>query len=609
MEITRERARPVKNELHEVHRTIGLAQKYLLSQRKKNCLWDFPAYLGPHMMNHYMLLMNWIGIKDTPLDFNGKFRPLILGLQLDDGSWYQCQDLNLKSGDLNVTVLNYWGLKVNGEDIQAPHMVRARKFILSRGGIEKCAIFIKILLALYQNVSWADVPYTPYLIFHEKMIMNYKSFSQWVIPHLFAIAYMRKNRLSKNFGPQYDLSELRGEPLKKEILSPLEPKVATDGFVVKKMLETQQPRGTWGGYTVATLFSLVALTHFDQHHDKFAKEIKTAKAKAIRFLEVLYFESGEGAYKGHAMDSHYWDTILAGLALVESGYDKDKLKPTADYILHSRNRKNGGIPFGYDFEYAPDVDDTSEAILFCTGLGVRNHAIQKSAQWLMSMQSKDGGFGAFDKDNNGNFFLRWVTKNLSDSAALFDYSSPDSTGNVLEALASLGYNRENSDVVRRGIKFLKTSQRDDGSWFGRWAINHIFGTTCALIGLMTTGEDPNSAPIKKACDWFESRQNSDGGWGESTESYRDPKWVGRGLSTPTQTAWALMALIECGRANTKAVKAGVTYLVEQFHVTGHWVDTSVVGTGHPGLIYLEYPSYPHTFPLIALGKYVKVRRS
>ncbi len=605
--------RPIKKELDvdafreptfaEVRKTIGHAQKKLLSHRQKDVLWDYPAYIGTHFMSHYMLIMNWLGLPTTSLD-KERLRKLILETQLEDGSWFQCKDINLSSGDINVTVFNYWGLKVMGEPIDSSPMRRAREFILSQGGLEKCAVFAKLILALYQNLSWSQVPYTPYIIFSEKMIMNYRSFSQWVIPHMFAIAYMRHNRLSKKFGPEYDLAELRRgkeEPL----LESKTPNELIDGMVIKKMLDNQQPMGTWGGYTVATLFSVISMTNFTSHHGKYKKEIEKSITKAVQCLNTLYFESGEGAYMGHAMDSHYWDTILAGLALVESGYDTEKLKPTADYILNSRNRKNGGIPFGFDFEYAPDVDDTAEALLFCNAVGAPKRELNKAAHWLISMQSRDGGFGAFDKNNNGNFFLRWVTKNLSDSAALFDYSSPDSTGNVLEALASLGYNKENSETIRRGIKFLKKNQTEQGSWFGRWAINHIFGTTCALIGLVTSGESKDEAYIQKATEWLKFIQNPDGGWGESTKSYLDKKWEGKGISTPSQTAWALMALIECGQADTPEVKVGIRYLINEFNKKGQWEDQYVVGTGHPGLIYVEYPSYPHTFPLIALGKYLK----
>jgi squalene-hopene/tetraprenyl-beta-curcumene cyclase len=365
----------------EVKRAIGLAQKYLLSHRQNDCLWDFPAYLGPHMINHYMLIMNWAGIP-TAID-KEKLKKIILERQLPDGSWYQCQDLNLVSGDLNPTIFNYWGLKIMGEPINSDAMRRAREFILSRGGLEKSAIFTKIVLALYQNISWEDIPYTPYIIFSDKMVMNYTNFSQWVVPHMFAIAYLRKNRLSKNLGPQFDLSELKKFKNKKPNLEAKAPHATIDGYVVKKMLEHQQPKGTWGGYTVATLFSIVSLKHFSEHHpNKLKREVNNAIAKAVKFVHELYLNCGEGSYLGHAMDSHYWDTILAGLALAESGYAAEKLKPTADYILFNRNRDNGGIPFGFDFEYAPDVDDTSEAVLFCASLGVRKRELQKAADWL-----------------------------------------------------------------------------------------------------------------------------------------------------------------------------------------------------------------------------------
>ncbi len=589
-------------DLHEeVTVTIKAAQKVLLSHQIQNKLWDYPAYLGQHFIYHYYLLLTWMGIKEPNLNLDF-LRENVLKSQLADGSWHQCNDPALSEGDINVTIFNYWGLKATGEDIDSKPMVRARQFILKKGGVEKAAQFTKIILCLFQNLSWEVIPYSPYFIFFEKMMMNYRSFSQWVVPHMFGIAYMRRLRVSKDFGPKFALAELRTQPLK--ILEPLRPVKFVDGYMVDKILVNQQPKGSWGGYTVATCFSLISLSNYAENHPEENAKVANAKTKGLEMLRWLYLESGDGAYKGHLMDSHYWDTMLAGLALVESGYDKEKLKPAADYIWDARNLENGGIPFGFDFEYAPDIDDTSEALLFCKALNYREEDLKRAASWIIECQSDDGGWGAFDKNNNGNFLLKYFTKNLADSAALFDYSSPDTTGNAMEALATMGYTKSNSATQRHAIKFLKGAQKADGSWFGRWAINHIFGTCCAISGLIRAGENSSEPYLQKSIHWFEKIQNSDGGWGESTRSYKEAEWIGKGISTPSQTAWALMALIECGMANTEMVKRGIRYLVKDFNSRGSWLDQATVGTGHPGLLYLEYPSYQHTFPLIALGKFI-----
>jgi squalene-hopene/tetraprenyl-beta-curcumene cyclase len=190
---------------------------------------------------------------------------------------------------------------------------------------------------------------------------------------------------------------------------------------------------------------------------------------------------------------------------------------------------------------------------------------------------------------------------------MFDYACNDCTGNVLEALATQGMSISNSVPVRSAVAFLKKNQTASGYWTGRWAVNAIFGTFHAVSGLRAAGEPVESPSIQKGLNWLESVQNPDGGWGESTLSYRDPEWAGRGQSTPSQTAWAIIALLHGKRGKSESVRQGVEYLVKEFERNGDWTDASVVGTGHPRVVYLQYPSYAKTFPLLALGRWLRDR--
>ena len=222
------------------------------------------------------------------------------------------------------------------------------------------------------------------------------------------------------------------------------------------------------------------------------------------------------------------------------------------------------------------------------------------------MQNKDGGWAAFSKNNNGHFILNLFIKPFTDAVDFFDESSPDVTGHTLEALGQLGWKKNQSYyVINRAIEYLMNSQDSKtGAWTGRWGVNYIYGTSAVLIGLMSVGEPAGKDYVKKAVKWLKSVQNKeDGGFGESTQSYTNREWLGRGVSTPSQTAWALMALIAVGEAKSETAKKAADFLVESFEKAGKWEDLSTVGTGHPGIVYMEYPSYPFIFPLIALSRY------
>lgn len=270
----------------------------------------------------------------------------------------------------------------------------------------------------------------------------------------------------------------------------------------------------------------------------------------------------------------------------------------------SYQTSDGAFPFGFDFFDYPDCDQTSESLIALKHMKARPEVLRRTAHWLLGMQNKDGGWGAFDKDNNENFVLGHFVRAFSDSADLFDESSADVTAHVLESLGEVGLTIRNSQAIRRGVAYLKKSQNKEGLWQGRWGINAIYGTGQALTALMKVGVSKREVFIQKAILKLMRHQNADGGFGESPMSYKDDAYVLRGVSTPTQTAWFLSALVATGHGDSKKASRAVQYLLEKFDDSTGWRDGSVVGTGHPGVLMIQYPSYAHAFSLMALADYL-----
>jgi squalene-hopene/tetraprenyl-beta-curcumene cyclase len=420
-------------------------------------------------------------------------------------------------------------------------------------------------------------------------------------------------KIRGTFGPELELGELyAGQPWQPDNKES-EPSAWYDGFMIKKILQQQRTHGSWGGYTVSTLFSVAALDHFYRKHSEKYPAIPGAIRRGLGFADALCFDHGKGNYLGCLMDGGVWDTILAAQALAQAGETREPMARSAAR-LYATQTPEGGFPYGRDFEQYPDVDDTSRALVFLQKMapGTRRagaaEARKQGLQWLLQRQNSDGGWGAFDQDNVGSRMMKHFTQNLTDSVELFDDSSADNTGHVLAGLGAFGLTAEHSPPVRRAVSFLrKTQDATTGLWEGRWGINTLYGTTQAGTGLLRAGESPHSPYLLRAARTLMSFQNSDGGFGESTLSYLHDEHRGQGASTPTQSAWVLEFLCEMGLRETDAVSKTVNYLLETRSESESWQDGSVVGTGHPGILYVEYPVYPQAFPVMALANYLNPR--
>jgi squalene-hopene/tetraprenyl-beta-curcumene cyclase len=316
--------------------------------------------------------------------------------------------------------------------------------------------------------------------------------------------------------------------------------------------------------------------------------------------------------------SPVWDTAIAMHALGESGMvPPAELRQAGDWLLSKEVRRKGDWsvkrpnvePSGWYFEFAnefyPDIDDTAQVLL---GLAQapstpeQQASIERAKKWLFAMQGSDGGWAAFDVDNNWEFLS---SVPFADHNAMLDPTCPDITGRVLEALAAVGVPNTH-ESVKRGVEYLRKTLERDGNWYGRWGVDYIYGTYLALRGLRASGEDDREAHVLRAGEWLRAVQNADGGWGESCLSYEKSAYV-NAPSTPSQTAWAILGLLASGDTTSESLRTGIEYLIETQRVDGGWDEDLSTGTGFPRVFYLQYHLYRNSFPVLALATYRKVR--
>jgi squalene-hopene/tetraprenyl-beta-curcumene cyclase len=385
------------------------------------------------------------------------------------------------------------------------------------------------------------------------------------------------------------------------------------------IIARQERDGCWGGIQPPWVYSLIALHLLGYGLDH--PVMRRGLAGLDRFT-ITEQAPGGPVRRLEACQSPVWDTMLAMIALADAGLPADHpaLVRAADWMLAEEVTgpgdwqvrrpalAPGGWAFEFDNDVYPDNDDTAEAVIALrrarssNGDQARLAAIGRGLTWLTGMASADGGWGAFDADNTS----RLVTKlPFCDFGAVVDPPSADVTAHAVEALAQAGLS--GSKVARRGVVWLLKAQEPDGSWFGRWGANYVYGTGAVVPALIAAGVRPAKPAIRRAVGWLETHQNPDGGWGEDMRSYDDPSLAGRGVSTASQTAWALMALIAAGGAEP-AVEAGVRWLAERQTTGGTWDEPEYTGTGFPGDFYLNYHLYRLVFPVSALGRYLSETR-
>ena len=388
------------------------------------------------------------------------------------------------------------------------------------------------------------------------------------------------------------------------------------------IIARQERDGCWGGIQPPWVYSLMALNLLGYQIEH--PIMQRGLSGLDRFM-ITEHGTAEGGADGpvrrlEACQSPVWDTVLTMIALADAGLPADhpalvnaerwvlgeEIRGPGDWQVRRPDLAPGGWAFEFDNDVYPDTDDTAEVVLALRRAGPRHPgkhaAIDRGLTWLAGMQSKDGGWGAFDADNTRKLVNKLP---FCDFGAVIDPPSADVTAHIVEAFAAEG--RATDLVVRRGVVWLLRAQEPDGSWFGRWGANYVYGTGAVVPALIAAGVKPSKPAIRRAVAWLEEHQNPDGGWGEDLRSYDDPALAGRGTSTASQTAWALLALLAAGERDSGATERGVRWLAQTQRADGSWDEPQYTGTGFPGDFYINYHLYRLAFPISALGRYVLAR--
>jgi squalene-hopene/tetraprenyl-beta-curcumene cyclase len=569
-----------------------------------------------------LLLREFLGIR-TPAQTASAAR-WIRSRQRENGTW-----ANFYGGppELSTTVEAYVALRLAGDRAEAEHLQRAAEFIRGSGGVERTRVFTRIWLALFGLWSWDELPVLPpELMFLPRFVpLNIYDFGCWARQTVVALTIVSAHRPAHQVG--FDIDELKSglpapppAPLSTwagrfqaldralKVYERRPVKFLREAALRRAeqwIVQRQEADGSWGGIQPPWVYSLIAL-----RLQGYALDHPSMRT-GIEGLEGFTIEDDSGR-RLEACQSPVWDTALAVTALADAGLQPSEavLRSAARYLLAEEITVSGDWsvrrprlqPGGWAFEFAndnyPDIDDTAEVVL---ALGrtdaVVDGAVGRAVAWIEGMQCSDGGWGAFDVDNTQTLCRELP---FCDFGELIDPPSADVTAHVVEMLATLG--RSQLAVVR-GVEWLLRAQEEDGSWFGRWGANYVYGTGAVVPALVAAGLRSDHAAVRRAVTWLEGHQNRDGGWGEDLRSYRDAAQAGRGTSTASQTAWALLALLAAGERSA-ATEGGVSFLVATQNEAGSWDEPLFTGTGFPGDFYINYHLYRLVFPVTALGRYV-----
>ncbi|HET8577097.1 MAG TPA: squalene--hopene cyclase [Methylomirabilota bacterium] len=629
-----------------VDSAIERAQQFLLSSQAPDGHWVGELEADSTISSEYLLFCHLSDRVDRERE--RKIVTYLRAGQLPDGGW------SLYEGgpsNLSATIKAYFAMKVAGASPDDPAMTAARVLIRERGGPVEASIFTKILLALFGEFDWSGIPAMPVeiMLLPRWSYFNLLEVSYWsrtvIVPLLILMdqkpvrrlpescrldelwpvprqrASLRFHRVPRPFSPKTFLWKnffigvddcLKGW----ERLGP-RPLRARAVEAARRWLEERLAvPGGLGGIFPAMTNAVLALRTlgYPDDHPLIRGQIKEIEALGVESTHSLHYQP---------CVSPVWDTALAVNALIESGLPADhpQLRRAAEWLMSEQitvpgdwqakrpDVPPGGWPFQYHNDFYPDLDDSGMAMIALEKVvGVdterRERCIERGLAWFLGMQGSDGGWGSFDTDNNRLIFN---TIPFADHGALLDPSTEDLTGRGLELLGTLGFSADHP-AARRALSFVRRTQAADGSWYGRWGVNYIYGTWSVLRGLAAIGEDRSRPYVRRAVTWLLSRQNADGGWGETLASYDEPRLAGRGESIPSQTAWALLALFAAGQTEGPQIERGIRYLIESQGENGSWEDPLWNGTGFPRVFYLKYHFYAKYFPLWALGVHRSTRQ-
>ncbi len=616
---------------------------FLLDQQHRDGYWWADLTADSTLESDFILVELWRhspvnGVWNPPTrDLVEKAKQAILARQLPDGGFNIYAE---GPSEVNATIKAYTALKLAGLSQDHPAMAKARERVHTLGGLQAANSYVKINLSIFGLFPREHTPSVPpELMFFGKWIYEMSSWTRAIVIPLSIVHAMNPMRpvpagftvnelfvpgvrpnldypdnegffswrhfflkLDKalKFWERHPIDWVREKAIRKAEQWMLERTVNSDGV---------------GAIYPPMMYVIMALDLLGYPSDH-PHVVEAQK----QFLNLLV--NDERGFYFQPCFSVVWDTGIAAYALGESGIvPQSVLTKAVDWLLTKEVRRKGDWsikrphlePSGWYFEFAnefyPDIDDTAQVLLaLARGKGSdkakQDACMKRAVEWLLSMQSKDGGWAAFDVDNNWDF-LSYVP--FADHNAMLDPTCPDITGRVLEALSACGV-PHHYPSVRRGVDCLIRTQEADGSWYGRWGVNYIYGTFLALRGLQAAGESDREAHILRAGEWLRSIQNGDGGWGESCASYDKNTYVAA-ASTPSQTAWAVLGLLASGDHISSSVQKGIEFLIETQRPDGGWDEKLSTGTGFPRVFYLQYHYYRHSFPVLAFSAYLAARNA
>jgi squalene-hopene/tetraprenyl-beta-curcumene cyclase len=611
---------------------------YLVGRQHRNGYWVADLTADTTLESDYVLLQLWLyppqnGVWDPPS------RPLIdkavesiLERQLADGGFSIYPQ---GPSDVSATVKAYFALKLAGLDYHDMRLARARDCILKHGGLQAANSYVKINLSLFDLFPREHAPSVP----PEVMLLPWNfiyQMSSWTRAIVIALSIVHAKNPRRPVPEGFNLKELFAPGVSLEFPRDTEPFTWRNFFLrIDQLLKWWEKHGSTAIRQQAIEKASEWMLARTRYTDGLAA-IYPPMMYVIMALDLLGYPpdhpervEAQKQFDGLMVDdgerfffqpcfSVVWDTAIAAFAVGESEtVPSEALRRTADWLLTKEVRRKGDWsvkrpktePSGWYFEFAnefyPDIDDTAMVLLALSRSRASNSDAQQACeqraiQWLLDMQSKDGGWAAFDVDNNW-FPLSFVP--FADHNAMLDPTCPDITGRVLEALCAYGFGSSHP-AVRRGVDFLLKTQEQDGSWYGRWGVDYIYGTFLALRGLKAAGVNDREAPVQRGLEWVRAIQNFDGGWGESCASYHENRFVAA-ASTPSQTAWAILALLAGGDTTSTSLFDGIDYLMRTQNGDGSWDEELATGTGFPRVFYLSYHLYRDSFPLLALNTFLK----
>ncbi len=623
-----------------LEQAIALSQEYLLALQHSEGYWWGELESNVTITSEVVLLHKiWQTDKTRPL---AKAETYLRSQQRQHGGWELYYG---DGGDLSTSVEAYMALRLLGVSAADPALVKAKRFILQQGGISQTRIFTKLHLALIGCYDWQGLPSIPpwIMLLPEQSPFTIYEMSSWARGSTVPLLIVFDRKPIFNLDNSLNLDELYAEGIANVRYELPRSNDWTDIFLTldnvfklaenlnlvpwrkegiaaaeKWILARQEATGDWGGIIPAMLNSLLALRtlNYDVNDPVIQRGLTAVDNFAIET---------ENSYRLQPCISPVWDTAWCLRALVESGIAPDhqalvkagewlldkQILDYGDWAVKNKDTTPGGWAFEFDNRFYPDLDDSAVVVMGLSQVKLTNEAQKQKAiarclNWMATMQCKPGGWAAFDLDNDQD----WI--NLipyGDLKAMIDPNTADVTARILEMLGECSLSMD-EQRLQKAIAFLIKEQETDGSWFGRWGVNYIYGTSGVLSALSLIAPTQSRFQIQKGAAWLVSCQNADGGWGETCASYDDPSLKGIGISTASQTAWALIGLIAAAEATQfiaqPAIDQGVAYLLQTQRSNGTWNEDRFTGTGFPCHFYLKYHLYQQYFPLQALGRYQKL---